>query len=221
MCTCFCNFWHKCIRKLCVIWKYFFYLQLRRKNITIISNNCIAGYIYNNFGLKFLSPTINVQIKPDDFIKFCENLDSYISEEIIEVKNPDDLDFKALGGGNIDFPVGKIKDITIYFQHYESFKCGVDKWNERKKRINHSQLFFILCDTYCNGKTVCDKKIVNDFLSIPYKNKLFVTDNVLYKNSKNCCYIDSKGDFWYNINPKIKKRYFFVFDFKKWFLSKN
>lgn len=50
---------------------------LQKKRISIISNNCIAGYIYKYFGMKFLSPTINLQIAPSDFIKFCSALSIY------------------------------------------------------------------------------------------------------------------------------------------------
>jgi len=195
------------------------YLRLRNKKISIISNNCIGGYLYNNFGCKFLSPTINLQIEPEDFVKFCNNITSYLNENIVEQKNYDPAGFKALGGSDIDFPVGKLKDIIIYFQHYTTFKEGYDKWNERKERINMENLFFILCDTYCDGKTVCKKETIDMFLNIPYKNKLFVTDNKNYDGVENCCYIEANGDSWFNRSKKINKQYFYKFDFEKWFLN--
>lgn len=63
-------------------------LRSRIKNTapTIISNNCIAGIIYHNLGLKFFSPTINLYISGWDYILFVENLEDYLKCELIEKK---------------------------------------------------------------------------------------------------------------------------------------
>lgn len=37
--------------------------RLRNSSPTIISNNCCAGFIYHDLGLKFNSPTINLTVK--------------------------------------------------------------------------------------------------------------------------------------------------------------
>lgn len=203
------------------IGKLVLFYEVRKQKISIVTNNCIGGFIYKKYGCKFLSPTINLQMSPNDFVKFCQNLDLYLNEDITEEQNCDPAFFQALGGDCIDFPVGKLKDITIFFQHYKTFEESRKKWNERKTRLNFSNMYFILCDTYCSGKTICDEKTINSFFSIPYENKLFVTDNKAYKNAKNCFYIESNGDAWYKINPKTGEKYFFKYDYKKWFLLKR
>ena len=48
-------------------------------DVSIISMNCTGGILYHDLGLKFLSPTINLFFRAEDFIKFCENLDYYLS----------------------------------------------------------------------------------------------------------------------------------------------
>ena len=62
--------------------------KLKIDNFSIISNNCIGGVIYNDLGKKFLSPTVNLYIKPTDFIKFLENMEYYLSLEIKPCKTP-------------------------------------------------------------------------------------------------------------------------------------
>ena len=65
------------------MWCYKQRKRLRNFNPTIISNNCTAGFIYHDLGLKFLSPTINLTVK--DFPLFISHLEHYLSCELIEI----------------------------------------------------------------------------------------------------------------------------------------
>lgn len=97
--------------------------RLYNKNFTIFSTNCIGGVIYHNLGLKFLSPTINLWISPEDYIKLLKDPQKYLlNSDMHEIKMK-----------NIDYPVGRLNDITIYGQHYINFDELKYKWNERKK----------------------------------------------------------------------------------------
>lgn len=42
-------------------------------DMTIISNTCLGGRLYHDYHQKFLSPTIDFYMNPDDFVKFCLN----------------------------------------------------------------------------------------------------------------------------------------------------
>lgn len=134
--------------------------------------------MYHDTGTKFLSPTINLNIEPKDFIKFIENLEYYLSidqfEEVI---------------GDYDYPVGKLDDILIYFVHYDNFKEAVYKWNERKKRINFDNLFIIMAD-----RDGCDINIIERFNKTSYKNKIFFTHKK-YEEYDNCIYINYKDPY--------------------------
>ena len=163
--------------------------------------------MYKHYCSKYYSPTINLQMSPNDYIKFCQNLNYYLNQDIIEVKNPDDSEFRKLGGGNITFPVGKLGDLIIYFQHFKTFNQAVSKWNERKQRINYDNMFFILLDVNCS------KNNVEDFLNLPYKNKIFLSNNKNLLIDKNCFYIDFQGKAWFESTWKKQ------FNFKKWFLE--
>ena len=66
-----------------------FYHVLKRTRLknscpTIISRNCVGGIIYHDLGLKFNSPTINLSMSNDDYIKFVEHLDSFVGESKIQ-----------------------------------------------------------------------------------------------------------------------------------------
>lgn len=100
--------------------------RLIPKSRTIISNNCTAGYMYHNLGLRFESPTINLFIEPQDYSKMIRDFDKYFdpAAEIIEIK------------GIKDYPVGEIYGCKVYFMHYPIFEEAVGKWRERCKRIN-------------------------------------------------------------------------------------
>ena len=71
----------------------------RAKTTTIISMNCTGGIISHNLGLQFLSPTVNLYMKAEDFIKFCENLRYYMSIE----KMQECTEQNVIGGR--DYPI--------------------------------------------------------------------------------------------------------------------
>jgi len=77
--------------------------------VTIISNNCIGGVIYSDFGLRFNSPTINLFFFANDYIRFLKALDHYLTTELIEVEESHYLK-------NVGYPVGVLDDVEIHLQ---------------------------------------------------------------------------------------------------------
>lgn len=178
--------------------------KIRKADISIISNNCIAGLLYHHFGCRFMSPTINLQMAPEDFVLFCERMGHYLSVDLCESDTPENLDtFKRLGGTSICFPVGKLDGLTVFFQHYDSFAQAKDKWKERVGRINTRRLYFILVDTNCSEETV------RRFFSLPYRNKLFLTSNKGLVFNPMC--VMFHGEPWFESDWMTE------FNFKEWF----
>lgn len=131
---------------------------INNHEFSIISNNCVGGLIYKDLNKKFLTPTIGLFIKNKDFVKFVSNINEYINDyEIEEVK---------IAG--IEYPCGKLKDITIYFMHYDNFEEAKSKWDERKKRINYNNLFVLMSmdDTF-------DNNIFGEFNKLNFNKILF------------------------------------------------
>jgi len=130
--------------------------KYRGSNLTIVSCNCIGGVLYHELGLQFLSPTINLYMNCEDFIKFCEKMDYYLSLEMVEYT------------GEIarDYPLGSLDDLLIYFVHYNSFEEAKLKWDIRKTRMNKDNIFIIASDR--DGFTM---ELLERFMKLPYENK--------------------------------------------------
>ena len=61
-------------------------------NVSIISSDCIGGFLYHNLGKQFLSPTINMAIPAESFVRLVKNLEHYMAVEPVE----------ELGGGMVN-----------------------------------------------------------------------------------------------------------------------
>ena len=84
----------------CRLRKSFFYITrktFKNKEITLISNNCIAGCVLYDFGLRFDSPTINLFIPFPDYIKFLSDLKGFVNKEIVDITNGSNYPIGLLG----------------------------------------------------------------------------------------------------------------------------
>ena len=115
-------------------------IRLRNDEFTIIANTCIAGIMYHKLGKKFMSPTINLWMEDEDFIKFICNFDDYLAKPLRFVSGVDTT------------PTAFCGDVLIHFNHYKTDKEAEAKWNERKLRINKENLF-IICSDRTNPET--------------------------------------------------------------------
>ena len=172
--------------------------------------------LYYQYGMQFLSPLINVQVPPYDFIKFCKNLDYYLSLDLKETQDYSQDWISSIGLGKIDFPVGKLGDITIYFVHYKTFKEAYEAWNRRKKRVNKRNIFVVLFDVNPNINKL------EEFNKLKYKHKLYM----YYKghfNDENAFYVkglENTNKPWYAVMENEKIPYYQQFDFRSWFDKK-
>lgn len=109
-------------------------LHLQNDDFSIICSNCIGGVIYHRLGKKFLSPTINMWFHQNEFLKFVENLPEYIAKELVFVES------------KYDYPVAKLGDVHLYFNHAKTEEEARNNWEKRKSRINYDNLFVIMYD---------------------------------------------------------------------------
>ena len=176
-------------------------LGLKNSNFTIVSSNCCGTMMYYDLELPFLSPTINLNIGMEDFVRMVENLPWYMEQEIVEVKE------------NASCPIGMLGDVRIEFVHYDAFEEAVQKWEERKKRINWDNLFIVGSE-----KCGCDLKTVERFDELLYKNKVIFT-HVEYPKIKSAYYIkgfeneDEMGVLTNYKDSPLKRRYLDDFDY--------
>ena len=137
--------------------------QLRHNNVTLLSMNCTGGILYHDLGLRFLSPTINMYMQAEDFIRFCENLPDYLAlDHLKKCSDPAVI-------GNRDYPVAWLGDIKLFLVHYASVEQAEEKWNERKKRIQWERIAVIATDRDGMTETLKDR-----FEQLPYTKVMFV-----------------------------------------------
>lgn len=176
--------------------------RLKNRKPTIISSNCNGEFWYYDLKLPFLSPTINLSFDMNDYIKMLENLHWYM-EQSIEPYEDD----------RFEFPTGKLADIEIRFNHYETFEEAVNKWEERKKRINWDNLFILGID----GDN-CTYETIQRFDKLPYDNKVIFT-HIPYPQFKSAYYIpgfeneDGVGVLLYFKKQLLIRRYLDNFDY--------
>lgn len=133
--------------------------KLRNRNATIISSNCNGEFMYYDMRLPFLSPTINLSFDMNDYVKLLDNLRWYMSQPIMPCEDK-----------QFDFPCGMLADIKIRFNHYKTFEEAVEKWEERKKRINWDNLYVVAID----GDN-CSEESIQRFDALPFKHKVIFT----------------------------------------------
>lgn len=180
--------------------------RLKNKDFSLIASNCNGTFISHDLNLQFRSPFINLWIKPNDFIKYLQNIDYYMKCEL-----------KFTSEKGINYPIGLLDDIKIYFQHYKSENEAKEKWIERTKRINLNNLFILFTD-----RDGCTYQNLLEFDKLPYKNKVVFTHKP-YKEIKSAFYIkgfeneDSVGMCFEYLNKFTGKKIYDAFDYIKWF----
>ncbi len=148
--------------------------QLNNHSFTIISNNCWGGMIYESYLLQKQSPTVGVFFMAEDYIRFLSDLKGYLASELVFI-SPEDSKWKSapqVGGDKRfgSYPIGKIRDVEIFFLHEHSKEEAKKKWLRRIERINWDRLLIKFNDQ--NG---CTLEHLEQFLQLPYKNKIFFT----------------------------------------------
>lgn len=137
--------------------------QFHNKEVSIISMNCTGGILSHDLGLQFRSPTVNLFMRAEDFTKFCENLEYYLSiDQFVECTDPAVI-------GDRKYPIVFLGDILLFLVHYHSVQEAQEKWNERKKRINWDNIVIINTDR--EGMT---EELKDRFEKLPYRKVMFV-----------------------------------------------
>lgn len=138
--------------------------RLKNTDVTIISSNCNGGVISSDLGLPFRSPFVNLFIKSSDYIKLLTDLRGYMGEQLCFVKETDPV------YGDVSYPTAYLKDVKIYFMHYDSERDAQEAWDRRKKRMNWDHLYVLYTD-----RSGCSMDDLKAFDALPYEHKVVFT----------------------------------------------
>lgn len=183
--------------------------KLNNHDFSLIASNCNGGFILHDLGMRFNSPFVNLWMKPNDYIKMLNNLKEYMSEELVFVEEEKQ-----------DYPVGLLRDVRVYFQHYKSNEEAKQKWNIRKERINYDNIFILFTD-----QEGCTRFELEQFDRLKFKNKVVFT-NKPYPDLKSTFYIkgfetrNSVGNCFEFETRGIGKKYYDQFDYVSWINTK-
>ena len=191
----------------------FFYLKRKRRllknhDFSLIASNCNGACILHDLGLKFNSPFVNLWLEPNDFIKMLKSLHHYMSCDIEFIKEE-----------GIDYPIGLLDDVKIYFQHYKNEDEAKLKWKERVARLNYDNLFIMF-----TNKDGCTLDNLKEFDNLAFAHKVVFVHKPI-PSIKSAFYIkgfenhDAVGTLLDYRNPYSVKKYFDDFDYVNWFNS--
>lgn len=144
--------------------------RLKNLDFSLLTGNCVGGYLYHQLGLPFTSPTINMMIENQDFKKLLLNQDYYLSltpTPYIDPKYP-------------STPAGLLGDIILHFTHYKSSEDGIEAWEKRKKRINFENLYVIISDIDLQPDDILELKSVRCKKIVVMTSKNWGYDHCLY-----------------------------------------
>ena len=178
------------ITKICNHWQCFCERRkLKHTDFSILSNKCWGGLIYQKFGLRYTSPTIGLFILDDDYLKFVERLDYYLSQPLCFINPHMSAHYDYLYKEHhkeITYPVARLGDIEIFFMHYHSKEEAESKWKYRTARLNRRRLLVKFSQRQSNTIDVLQR-----FEAIPMKNKLCFTP--LEYESSQCKFVHVKA----------------------------
>ena len=136
--------------------------RFRNPDVSILSMNCIGGVLAHDLGIRFNSPTVNLYMRAEDFIRFCENLPYYLSiEKMVPCTDPELV-------GERNYPVAYLGDLVLFLVHYASVEEADRKWQERKTRLRMDNLVILATDR--DGMT---EELKDRFEKLTYRKIMF------------------------------------------------
>lgn len=135
------------------------YVKLLHSQITIFSNFCWGGLAYNVLGMKFRTPLINMFFGSDeDYLKLLSFPKDYFEMKLEFDRWEWEYNLKRM------YPVCKLGDISLHFNHYITMEEVETKWYDRVTRINYDNVFAMMATE--------DSVILERFSNLPYQKKI-------------------------------------------------
>ena len=135
--------------------------------------------IYKQLGWRYESPTMSLQILPEDFVKFCGDLRHYLETPLEEYKDISAEHKQHMihffGRIPTEWPVGIVDDVMIVFMHDTSFGEAAKKWNRRKARVDLDNVAYLF-QAYNESYADC----VKDFIDLGLPHSICLTEGFDY-----------------------------------------
>jgi uncharacterized protein (DUF1919 family) len=110
-----------------------------------------------------ISPFKNLFLD-SDYLKLLDNLELYLKNDLI---------FSSYGrGANSDvvYPIMKLMDIHIHFNHSTSIEDAVRDWSRRVKKVNYENLFIEMhTESEESAKLFANNKFTKMICFVPFE----------------------------------------------------
>jgi uncharacterized protein (DUF1919 family) len=200
--------------------------KLVDKEFSLICNNCVAGLIYQKFGLKYTSPTVGLYFFSEDYITFLENFKYYIKQPLKFVNTSKHLEanqqrkVKKYPAGLFrkisNYPIGVLGDnIEIHFLHCKDEIEANDKWTRRTSRLHLNRLFFIYSD-----RDNFREEFFHRYEKLNFEHKIFFSSK-LRANSNCTVFIPDYAKEPQVGDSVVSRRYEKYIDIIKWLNCEN
>lgn len=183
--------------------------KLLNNDFSLITCDCTGGCVAKDLKVRMNSPTRNFYFNADDYIKFCKNLDYYLS------LTPEPYAGDYSGGGS-EYLMASLGDLKMFLVLYPSVEQCQKEWIRRRDRVNKKNMFFVM-----NDRNYCTEEDIKAFDALPYDNKVCFT-HVRYPQYKSTYYISGseKDNYLKSVMNYVHqwwiKRYYDQFDFVTW-----
>lgn len=139
------------------------YVNLVKSKVSILTNNCWGGVVYQQLGLKVRSPFHNMGFDEDEgYIEFLKNAEAILTTDCLQ--------FEENGYNEASkhfYPIYLLAGIRIRMLHYFDRETAEQKWHERVSRINWENIFVMM---YTDNI-----KCIEEFACLPYEKKICFT----------------------------------------------
>lgn len=133
--------------------------------VSILSNNCVAGRMLHDLGLRLDTPTVNLWMSFPDYLAFAEALPTSLNGVLKPVQGLDEktpvADWMFSGGTS-----------RLHFIHSPDFATAKQDWERRIVRVDLNRLFLVAADN-----TDATHEELSRFLRLPFPKKMFVKDS--------------------------------------------
>ena len=112
----------------------------------------MGAFILHDLHQPFNSPFVNLYLSPQDFLRYLQNMDFYLTQPLTFVQTEKVIQWENL-------PI-----LKFIFMHYHSEQEANEKWQLRTSRMNFDNLFIMMTDR--DGVT---EKDIQLFDQLPFK----------------------------------------------------
>lgn len=119
------------------------YIRFKNNRPSILSNFCLGGHLYKQWGLPFLSPTINMYALGENYLEFLKNYLFYLSKPMEKYENESYIEGTV--GREAYTPKGIIDNKIIWYLNHDVFpELAINKWNTRRSRVNSKNIYALM-----------------------------------------------------------------------------